>query len=480
MQAKNAFPKSLILMAVCATFSSTLFAQDEDLATRIKELEAKMQLMQQQRNEQNTQIDLLSEELSSVESKIVESNTALTNTKSKISGSPVYANFKNGVQFHDGTGKWKLKLNGLVQLDARGFNPDETAADTFSLRRVRLGGKATYYDSFTGRVEGEYSKGSSTTLTFAYLEFHKFKQAKVRLGQFRPSYGLERRMRAWLADFGERSLTDSLLGGTWDRGVMGHGAPMPGIYYSTALLNGSNGDDTDATDDGKDAMGRLTVNVAKLADIKDSIIHLGGFYSYGKQEAGSAIPVVQTEGRGYKFFETAGSSKNKFNETVDRTRRGLELAIAKGPVKVQSEYTHANFDGDGFDRDMSAWYASVNWLTTGESFSDFYKDGDFGRLIPHHDFNFGGNGWGALSLGIRYSHFDASDFVATNTTGTGQLAANKTNEADAWTLGANWILNPNTRLVANYVHTSFDTPVTANNKTFDNEDALTMRAQFDF
>jgi len=89
-------------------------------------------------------------------------------------------------------------------------------------------------------------------------------------------------------------------------------------------------------------------------------------------------------------------------------------------------------------------------------------------------------GWGALSLGIRYSHFDASDFVATNTTGTGQLAANKTNEADAWTLGANWILNPNTRLVANYVHTSFDTPVTANNKTFDNEDALTMRAQFDF
>jgi hypothetical protein len=40
------------------------------------------------------------------------------------------------------------------------------------------------------------------------------------------------------------------------------------------------------------------------------------------------------------------------------------------------------------------------------------------------------------------------------------------------------------RLIANYVHTSFDTPVKVTlggkSKTFDNEDALTMRAQFNF
>jgi phosphate-selective porin OprO/OprP len=47
-------------------------------------------------------------------------------------------------------------------------------------------------------------------------------------------------------------------------------------------------------------------------------------------------------------------------------------------------------------------------------------------------------------------------------------------------LGANWILNPNVRLIANYVHTSLEMPVTVSGKTFDNEDALTMRAQFDF
>lgn len=92
-----------------------------------------------------------------------------------------------------------------------------------------------------------------------------------------------------------------------------------------------------------------------------------------------------------------------------------------------------------------------------------------------------GDGRGALQLGIRFSNFDGGDFITTNAAGIGKLTATtKTNSADAWTLGANWILNPNVRLMANYVHTSFDTPITYLTKTFDNEDALTMRAQFDF
>jgi phosphate-selective porin OprO/OprP len=42
---------------------------------------------------------------------------------------------------------------------------------------------------------------------------------------------------------------------------------------------------------------------------------------------------------------------------------GAELALAYGPVKVQSEYARMSFDGTSaggvaYDRDMSAWYAS--------------------------------------------------------------------------------------------------------------------------
>jgi phosphate-selective porin OprO and OprP len=460
-------PSKLSVAVLLALLAGSASAEEltED---RIVKLQEMLKQQQQQMQEQQWQMQAMADELKSLQS-----------ARGTAKGSPVYAEFKNGVSLGDASGDWKLAINGRVQADFRTFNPDQTAADTFSVRRARLGGTMTLYKDYLARVEGEYS-AASTSLTYAYFDINKLKQAQIRLGQFKPFYGLERSMSTNFTDFQERSLADALLGGTYDRGVMVHGVPMQGMYYSLAYINGSNGDDTNASYDGKDATGRLTVNVADFMDWKDAVVHLGGFYANGRQESGSAIPVVQSEARGYKLFETADTTKNTFTNSVDRTRSGLELALAKGPVKVQSEYIRAEFDGDKFNRDMSAWYASVNWLVTGESFADIYKDGAFGRLKPANNFNFGGNGWGALQLGLRYSNFDGGDFLATNTAGTGKLATNKTNQADAWTLGANWILNPNTRLITNYVHTSLDTPVIVNGKSFDAEDALTMRAQFDF
>ena len=53
-------------------------------------------------------------------------------------------------------------------------------------------------------------------------------------------------------------------------------------------------------------------------------------------------------------------------------------------------------------------------------------------------------------------------------------------EADAWTVGVKWILNPNARIVLNYTHTAFDTPIKINGKIDDTENAGVLRAQFDF
>jgi phosphate-selective porin OprO/OprP len=160
--------------------------------------------------------------------------------------------------------------------------------------------------------------------------------------------------------------------------------------------------------------------------------------------------------------------------------------LAYGPVKLQGEYINTKFDDPAFERDINSWYASAVWNITGEMFSGMYKDGVFGRLKPTT--KLGADGWGALQVGLRYTKFDASDFRSTNANGTGVLLNNPagtaegllvaTNEADSWTLGANWILNPNARLVANYTHTDFATPITLRvngvNSTQDSEDAITL------
>ena len=53
-------------------------------------------------------------------------------------------------------------------------------------------------------------------------------------------------------------------------------------------------------------------------------------------------------------------------------------------------------------------------------------------------------------------------------------------EADAWTAGSKYLLNPKARIMLNYVHTEFDTSVRVNRLRDDNEDAVVLRAQYDF
>lgn len=453
--------------------------------------EARIAALQQQMEAMSKELVAMQEQLANArQEKDIEKKAA---EKSKPAGSPVMASFKDGITFEDASGNWKMAINGRVQADYRHFSPDEDSADTFSLRRARLGATMTFYKDYVVRVEGEYSS-SNTQLTYGYLDINTLPKAKIRIGQFKTFQGLERSMSTNFLDFQERSMADALLGSTYDRGVMVHGAPFTGTTYSLAYVNGTGtADENNAKHDSKDVTLRLTGNAAEMAGWKDAIVHVGGFYVDGSQSSNQAsvIPAQRTEARGLTFFSATPA---RFTESVDRIRTGLESILAYGPVKLQGEYIKTEFEGDGFERDMSAWYASAMWNVTGEKFAGMYRNGVMGRLRPNSNFKAGTDGWGALQIGVRYTNFDASDFTSINTAGTGVLLNNPagvadgllvaTNEADAWTLGANWILNPNVRIVANLTRTNYDTPVlvrvNGRNKSLDKEDALTMRAQFDF
>ncbi|MGH8671995.1 MAG: porin, partial [Burkholderiales bacterium] len=228
------------------------------------------------------------------------------------------------------------------------------------------------------------------------------------------------------------------------------------------------------------------------------VYHLGGSFSEGDLTAFS--PAAQrTSSRGFTFFAPTAFTTVTGSD-INRTRANAELALAYGPVKFQAEYANVNFDGraasgTAFDKDIEAYYASLLWLVTGEKYAAAYKDGVFGRIVPQSNFNpFQAGSWGAWELGVRYEDFDASDFtlfssaVPAGLVGTGVISnsatAATTNEADAWTLGLKWIPNPNVRFLLNYVKTNFETPVRVNNngktEIFDDEDAVTFRAQIDF
>jgi len=428
----------------------------------------------------------------------------------------IKATFHDGIVFESGDKSFQMQINGRVQMDGRYYGKDDSQnLDQMDLRRAYLGVKGKIYDDYDFNVTADFAQGQTgatsgtNQLDVAYFGINWWDQAKFRFGQIDMPFGLEHLTSDLFIDFQERSLTEGLVPGK-ERGAMIHGAPIKGVYYALAASTGrgKNVSDKDQNVEGVDVIGRLTVNLADIMGISNAVYHVGGDFSHGylsqnQATSGSTLAAGgfkaasgATEGKGISFFAPTAFSSALTSNEVERTRVGLEGAAAYGPFKVQSEWMRHNYSGvastavngtTSFDKDIDAWYVAANWMVTGESFAATYKDGVWGRMKPKADFVHpsAAAGLGAIELSLRYSQFDGSDFA--NGNGPGSVAAKASTGAHAWTAGAQWLLNPNTRLMANYTDTRFeDGAVTVKNDvgttvgTTDKERAFTVRAQFDF
>jgi phosphate-selective porin OprO/OprP len=400
--------------------------------------------------------------------------------------------FKDGVSWESGDKSTAFSVNGRVQGDYRMFQGN-TAPNTFDVRRAYLGAKGKFYNDITFNVTGDFAQSSGNAgagstaiqLDEAYMNFGWIKWAQVRVGQFQMPFSLEKITSDLFNNFQERFIGDTMSPDKL-RGLQVGGSPTPGLYYAVAVANGNgakNTNDVNNTVDGKEGIGRVAVNFAEMFSAPNAVYHIGASYSDTTQPVASATAFSgRTEARGVTFFSASPFT----GSNVGRQQNGLETAVAYGPVKLQAESVTSSYSGTsalgvGYDKDIKTYYASLVWMITGEPYSDAYANSVFTRIRPKSNFTANGGGWGAWELGVRFSKWDAGDF-RTGGVGTGILSsANVTSEADAMTVGLKWIPNPNTRVLLNYIRTKFDTPVTvAGVGPFNDEKAVTMRAQFDF
>jgi phosphate-selective porin OprO and OprP len=124
----------------------------------------------------------------------------------------------------------------------------------------------------------------------------------------------------------------------------------------------------------------------------------------------------------------------------------LETAAVNGPFTLQAEYTANVLNGarplgSVLPRETLMFhggYVETLLFLTGESRSWNPKTATFNRVIPKRHLMSSDGGFGAIEVGVRYSHLNLSD---ENIRG-GRL--------NAVTLGLNWYWNPNMKWQFNY------------------------------
>ena len=118
----------------------------------------------------------------------------------------------------------------------------------------------------------------------------------------------------------------------------------------------------------------------------------------------------------------------------DSNAYDIELISVWGPFHSVFEYVAWDVSDPDGDADLSAWAFDVGWFFTGESMK--YKAGAFSGINPKAPI--GKGGWGAWQIAARLENMDLTD---------GNIIGG---EADVFTVGLNWYLTSNTRLMANY------------------------------
>jgi len=188
----------------------------------------------------------------------------------------------------------------------------------------------------------------------------------------------------------------------------------------------------------------------------DQLVHLGVAYSYAMLENDEAQYSQRPEVHQSPNFVDTGILDANTANTV-----GVEAATVWGPFSAQGEYMRNFVDSDATN-DPSLWgyYAFVSYFVTGEHRAYKVGEAKFDRVKVKRNFLAEGGGAGAWELALRYSYLNLNDELADG----GNLSD--------ITAGVNWYLNPNTRLMFNYVY--------ADLKDVDETSAFMMRTQIDF
>ena len=274
-------------------------------------------------------------------------------------------------------GQSSVNLYGQFHFDMRDINNglnhvnDKDAgsgADNFEVRRGRLGITGTVLKDIDYELITNTLGSNANLIHRAYINYAYNKEGQVRVGRFKQPFSLEELSSANGLDFMERSYGNQLVP-SHRLGAMIHGEPVKGFTYGVSVYQDGFNEISNTENIGALGAARATVNLAELRGISDTILHFGVGLDKGSYQTtptvstdtGAAISgltrgtvlAFRSEDRGMTNVYRAQISGDTINPTfggvannaanISKELKGLEMALATGPWKFQSEFFDAAY-----------------------------------------------------------------------------------------------------------------------------------------
>lgn len=445
---------------------------------RLKALEEAVRALQLQNEQLRKELDQIKgAKPGSAAQAVVQpgaATVAAPEAKPKAASGDLRVFWKEGLNLESADGKtFKGKIGGRVQWDAAAFDAaDEVEAlvgemsTATEFRRLRLHtegtldvGAKTFY-----KLEVDFA-GGGVAAKDIWVGIEDIPVVgSIQAGHFKEPFGLEEMTSSRYTTFLERSSANEAFSTPSGRSDPRNAGVMARNTALDERMTWSAGAFSDVDDTGGgviDSNYHLTARVTGLPYYEESgkrLIHIG-----------AAGGLIEPDGETLRFRSRPEAHlAPRFVDTrafeADRAyRMGAEAAAVFGPWSIQGEYMQTRVEAAAGDPSFDGFYVFGSWFVTGENRPYRRSAGAFDRVKPARNFAFGG-GPGAWELAVRYSRLDLNDEMISG----GRL--------QDITGAVNWYLNPNMRLMMNYIFADLERgPVEG-----ENAHIFQTRLQFDF
>jgi phosphate-selective porin OprO/OprP len=394
--------------------------------------------------------------------------------------------WKDTVSFESADKKFKAKLIGRIQLDHWTFDADEdyevALGNEFNtglfFRRARMGVEMQILKNTKVKIEYDFARGG-TDQAFAdvYVALVDLDDCGTPLpdayaGHFKEPFSLDELTSSKYSTFIERALPVTTFAPARNTGLMLEKGFLTyntageksesfdrllvqlGVFHAFAnnfgdgIFSDDGPDEFAGDQDGWAVTGRIVGVPWYDCTCPDCrVLHVGVAASY---RTDLRIDNVRFRSRPEVGFGPRTIDTGNDIVAEDILLLGAEVAFVYDRFSVQGEYIMADVSAPTQDDPVySGWYAQASYWLTGECRNYKKGKGHFDRVKPCRPFfceDCCSRGSGAWEVAARFSTVDLND---------GVVAVQGGEEWNA-TVGLNWHINNNVRVMFNYVHAEID------------------------